>query len=151
MIGFQFKSAGLDDSKPLADITTFTNSNYLLSKDELQLFRHEFTVLVSRVLVEFFPCLSSLVIPKHIKHRYSEEMATKSVIVNLPIVPFNQSKHADVVQYLEILQDLLTEVHAPEDQYPLNEVSQLEKLERTEKILKGRLLGDCKEHVQWCH
>ena len=101
--------------------------------------------------MEFFPSLSSLVIPKHIKHRYSEEVATKSVIVNLPIVPFNQSKHADVVQYLEILQDLLTEVHAPEDQYPINEVSQLEKLERTEKILKGRLLGDCKEHVQWCH
>ena len=112
----------------------------MLSKDEQQLFRHEFTVLFSGVLVEFFPCVGSLVILKHIKHRYFEEMATKSVIVNLPIVPFNQSKHADVVQYLEILQDLLTEVHAPEDQYPLNEeVSQLEKLERTEKILKGRL------------
>ena len=65
-------------------------------------------------------------------------MAKKSVIINLPIVPYNQSKHSDVVQYLEVLQELLTEVYAPDDMYPLNEeVSQLEKLERTETLLKG--------------
>lgn len=55
--------AGLDDTKPLVnDISTFSNSNYLLKfvKDELHLFRKEFIVLVSRVLVDFFPCLSSL-------------------------------------------------------------------------------------------
>jgi len=134
-------SAGLDDTKPLVnDISTFSNSSYLLCKDELQLFRKEFIVLVSRVLVEFFPCLSSLesFIPKHIKHHFSAEMAKKSVIINLPIVPYNQSKHSDVVQYLEVLQELLTEVYAPDDMYPLNEeVSQLEKLERTETLLKG--------------
>ena len=84
-------SAGLDDTKPLVeDINTnFSNSNYLLSKEELQLFRKEFIVLVSRVLVEFFPCLNPLkpLIPKHIQHRYSEEMSKKSVTINLPIVP----------------------------------------------------------------
>ena len=65
-------------------------------------------------------------------------MAKKSVIINLPIVPYNQSKHSDVVQYLEVLQELLTEVYTPDDMYPLNEeVSQLEKLERTETLLKG--------------
>lgn len=101
--------------------------------------RDEFTVIVSRVLVEFFPCLSSLkpAIPKHIKHAYSKEMAEKSVFVNLPIVPFNQCKHSNVVQYLEVLQDLLTEIHAPDDMWPLEDVSQLEKLERTDKVLKG--------------
>lgn len=93
-------SAGLDDTKPLVvEINTyFSNSNYLLSKEELQLFRKEFIVLVSRVLVEFFPCLNPLkpLIPKHIQHHYSEEMSKKSVIINLPLVPYNQTKHPDV-------------------------------------------------------
>jgi len=113
--------------------------NYLLCKDELQLFRKEFIVLVSRVLIEFFPCLSSLefFIPKHIKHRSSAEMANKSSVINLPIVPYNQSKHSDVVQYLEVLQELLTEVYAPNEGSITEEVSQLEKLERTETLLKG--------------
>ena len=131
-------SAGLDDTKPLIeDINTnFSNSSYLLSK-ELQLFRKEFIVLVSRVLVEFFPCLNPLkpLIPKHIQHRYSEEMSKKSEIINLPIVPYNQTEHGDVVQYLEVLQNLLTEVYAPDDMYPLN--NEVSKLERTEKVLKG--------------
>lgn len=136
----RISSAGLDDTKPLVnDISTFSNSNYLLCKDELQLFRKEFIVLVSRILVEFFPCLSSLesFIPKHIKHRFSAEMAKKSIIINLPIVPYNQSKHSDVVQYLEVLQELLTEVYAPDEGCIAEEVSQLEKLERTETLLKG--------------
>ena len=127
----RISSAGLDDTKPLVnDIDTFSNFNYL---------REEFIVLVSRVLVEFFPCLSSLasLIPKHIKHRFSAEMAKKSVIINLPIVPYNQSKHSDVVQYIEVLQELLTEVYAPDEGSNTEEVSQLEKLERTETLLKG--------------
>ena len=134
-------SAGLDDTKPLvADITTFSNSNYLLCKDELHLLRKEFIVLVSRVLVEFFPCLNPLksILPEHIHHRFSTEMAKKSIIISLPIVPYNQSKHSDVVQYLEVLQDLLTDVFAPDNMFPLSdEVSQQQKLERTETLLKG--------------
>ena len=136
----RISSAGLDDTKPLVnDINTFSNSNYLLCTDELQLFRKEFIILVSRVLVEFFPCLRSLesLIPKHIKHQFSAEMARKSVIINLPIVPYNQSKHSDVVQYLEVLQELLTEVYAPDEGSNTEDVSQLEKLERTETLLKG--------------
>ena len=93
-------SAGLHDTETLVDdISTFSNSNYLISKDELQLFRKGFIVLVSRVLLEFFPCLHALesLTPKHIRHGYSEEMAKKSVIINLSIVPLNQSKYSDVV------------------------------------------------------
>ena len=79
------------------DISTCSNSDYSLRKDKLQLFRKEFIVLVSRVLLEFFPSLHALesLIPKQIRHGYSEEMAKKSVIINLPFVPLNQSKHSD--------------------------------------------------------
>lgn len=42
--------------------------------------------------------------------RYSSEMAKKSCIVGLPVVPFNQNKISDVCQYLQWLQDLLYKV-----------------------------------------
>ena len=128
-------------SSLVQDMNAFENSNYLLSNEELQMFRREFIVLVSRVLVEFFPCLNPLksLVSKHIRHQYSDEMSKKSVIINLPIVPYNQTKHADVVLYLEVLQGPLTGVYAPDEIYPLSkEVSHLQKLERTEKILKGK-------------
>lgn len=77
----RISSAGLDDTKPLVNhISTFSNSNYFLCKDELQLFRKEFIVLVSRILVEFFHVsvawnllslsilsILSILSPKHIK------------------------------------------------------------------------------------
>ena len=144
-------SAGLDDTKPLvADINNFTNSNYLLSADELQMFRKDFIVLVSRVLIEFFPCLSPLesIIPKHIKHHFSEEMLKKSVIISLPIVPYNQSKHFDVVQYLDVLQDLLLEIYAPDDTNPFSgDVSEEEELGRKDKLLKGRKSSEETLHI----
>ena len=56
---------------------------------------------------------------------------------NLPIFPLNQSKHSDVVQYFQVLQDMLSEIYVWDDIYPLQEVPPLEKLERTEKVLKG--------------
>ena len=64
-------------------------------------------------------------------------MAKKSIVINLPIVPYNQSKHSDAVQYLEVPQELLTEVYAPDEGSITEEASQLEKLERTETLLKG--------------
>ena len=64
-------------------------------------------------------------------------MAKKSIVINLPIVPYHQSKHSDVVQYLEVLQELHTEVYAPDERIIAEKVSQLEKLERTETLLKG--------------
>ena len=42
--------------------------------------------------------------------RYSNEMAEKSCIIGLPVVPYNQNKISDVCQYLQWLQDLLYNV-----------------------------------------
>ena len=65
-------------------------------------------------------------------------MSKKSVIVGLPIVPFNQNKHGDVCQYLQYIQDLLVDIFTPDDKPPIssrsttNDVSQ-----QRENILKG--------------
>ena len=65
------KSDHLDDKTPLvpkADL--FDNGNYLLSKEELDQILDHYTVLASRILVQFVTCLSSVdqVVPKHIQH-----------------------------------------------------------------------------------
>ena len=45
-------------------------------------------------------------------------MAKKSTVIGLPIVPYNQNKHADVVQYLEYIEDFLMKVYIPDDDPP---------------------------------
>lgn len=65
-------SQHLDDSKPIvSSIKDFDNSNYLMSKAELEQQRNDFIILVARVLLEFFPALEPLrdVVPFHILHR----------------------------------------------------------------------------------
>lgn len=107
-------SSHLDDSKPLvADISMFENQEYLLSKDELQTMRYEHIVLVSRILVEFFPFLKVIkkVVPLHLEHKFSKEMAEKSEIINMPVVPYNQNKTSDICKYMEYLTDFLYDVY----------------------------------------
>ncbi|XP_015752924.1 PREDICTED: uncharacterized protein LOC107332688 [Acropora digitifera] len=51
-------SSHLYDSKPIVpDIKDFDNVNYLMSKTELDQQRHNYIILVARVLIEFFPAL----------------------------------------------------------------------------------------------
>lgn len=42
-------------------------------------------------------------------------MAKKSTMIGLPIVPYNQNKHTDLVQYLEYIEDFLMKVYTPDD------------------------------------
>lgn len=44
-------------------------------------------------------------------------MAQKSVIVGLPVVPYNQNKVADVCQYLQWLEDFFLKVFKAEVRY----------------------------------
>jgi hypothetical protein len=109
----RFATKDLDDTKPLVpDVKSFENVKYLLSPEEMDKMKNEFTILVGRVLVKFFSCMKpiSSVIPQHIEHKFSNEMAKKSEIVMLPVVPYNQNKHSDVCQYLEWLQNLMFKV-----------------------------------------
>lgn len=66
-------SCGLDNTMPLvSNINNFENKEYLLSDSELRKLKTDFTVLVARVLIEFFTCLQYLQkhVCQHIPHRY---------------------------------------------------------------------------------
>lgn len=44
-------------------------------------------------------------------------MKEKPIIIGFPVVPFNQSKHSDVYQYLQYVQDLLIDIYKPEVEF----------------------------------
>ena len=90
---------------PRRDIKTLPNCHFLLNDAETEKLREDFKVLVGlvgRVLVENIPSLSFLkaVIPQHIVHRYSNELAQKSTIVSLPTQLKDEKKYDDVVDIL---------------------------------------------------
>ena len=49
-----------------------------------------------------------------VNFRYSASMKEKSIIIGLPVVPFNQNKRSDVCQYLEYIERLLLDIYKPE-------------------------------------
>ena len=66
-------------------------------------------------------------------------MSKKSVIVGLPIVPYNQNKLSDVCKYLEYVQDFYADILDEEENESLESMQEnpLEKLQNTERILEG--------------
>ncbi|XP_044180297.1 uncharacterized protein LOC114947031 isoform X3 [Acropora millepora] len=141
-------SENLDDSKPQkANVEDFELVEYLLNRSELEKLCSDFIVLVARVLVEFFCFMATLggsVIPKHISHSMIFQVLCfneKRACDHWPTcsVPFNQSKHSDVCQYLEYVQSLLLDIYKPEGQpEPVNAGDILKKAKLP---VAGDLLG----------
>lgn len=78
----------MNNSHSIADLSEFEIFGYLLNEAEEANLRSDYIIPVTRVLVKFIfwleplrECLS------HIKHRHSGEMACKSIVVALPVVP----------------------------------------------------------------
>lgn len=98
-------TSGLNNSNPIGDLSEFDIFSYLVNDVERAKLKSDYTVLVCRVLVKFVPWLEPIKeCLGHIQHQHSKEIAKKSVVVGLPVVPYNQNKHADVIKYLEWLQ-----------------------------------------------
>ena len=67
----------LPNDTPKGNIANFPRRNFSLSLTEWKMYAETAKVIVGRIILEFFPkfkCLKS-VIPSHIPHVYSNEMA----------------------------------------------------------------------------
>lgn len=106
----------LNNSHPIGGLSEFEIFRYLINEEEEAKLRSDYIILVCGVLVRFIPWLEPLKdVLGHIKHRYSKEMSQKSIIVGLPVVPYNQNKHADVKKYLEWLQNFFQRIVKADD------------------------------------
>lgn len=54
----------------------------------------------------------------------------------MPIVPYNQTKHSDVCQYLEYVENFLMDVFKPENEPDIPNEKKEEKAKQKDRILK---------------
>ena len=93
--------AHLPNDHPKADITCFPRHKFSLNVGEWKMYADSAKVLVGRIISEFlakFKWIRS-VLPDHIPHSYSKEMAKRSTIVSLPIIDANEAKYEDCVHF----------------------------------------------------
>lgn len=108
----RISTAELDNTQPLGSLKDQDVTIYLLNQEEQNQIREEYIVLVARILCQFIPWLKPFqnVVPRHIEHEWSEEMSKKSVIIPLPVKPYDQKKHSEVIQYLDTVQSFTKEI-----------------------------------------
>ena len=103
----------LPNVNPKGNILTFPRHNFSLTVNEWKKYAEAGKIHVGRVILEFFPKFKWMksVLPTHIPHQYSEEMAKKSNIVSLPIHNANEAKYEDCVQILRSYERWIAEIH----------------------------------------
>ncbi|CAB4011105.1 Hypothetical predicted protein, partial [Paramuricea clavata] len=90
-------------------IDSLENIDLLVSAEDEKKQRFDFAILVSRFLVEYFEHFEFLkqVCVLHIQHRYSKEMAKKSVKAPLGIIFKNENTNEEMIEILKQLQSYL--------------------------------------------
>ena len=83
------------------------------SKQEWERYIYTSKVLIGRIIVQFLTKLSFFknIIPEHITHRYSDQMAKKSNIIPLPIIDANETNYAEVVPILRTYEKWIAEIY----------------------------------------
>lgn len=106
----------LSHTGSLSDLTNLSVDSFLPQKRDIFATKSNLVVLVSRILVEYFPALKflSVVVPKHIHHKYSKEMAKKSEVVVLDILMKNETDHKDMLDIMNTMQDYLGDSYPQE-------------------------------------
>ena len=89
-----------------ASLSAITVRDVLPSTDDIKAVKSNLIILVSRILTQYIENLTPFakVVPKHILHRYSAEMAKKSEVVIVDVPMKNEAKHSDMI-------DIMTAMH----------------------------------------
>ena len=98
---------------PKRDILTSLRSIFTPSATEYRVLKDAFKIFVGRICLEFFPHFKLIkkMVPKHIRHQFSDAMNTKSTIITCPILPYNQSSYKDCVEILKVYEDWVYEIY----------------------------------------
>lgn len=93
----------------VADLTSLPSDSFLPKTADIQCVKKNLVVIVSRILTHYIRDLSPLskCIPKHILHKYSNQMACKSEVVVLDVLMKNESKHTDMLDIMLKMQEYL--------------------------------------------
>ena len=103
----------LSNENSIRDFGTCSRRIFQLNIQEMIVLKNNFMVLTSRILTEFCPKFHFLksVTPKHIKHRFSNEMSTKSTIIPLHILDTNENNYNDCVRILRAYEEWVYQIY----------------------------------------
>ena len=105
-----------DSRSSTGSYSSLRPSAFLPTVHDIRAVQDNLVVLVSRILCRNMNHLSFLskVVPAHITHQYSEEMAKKSDVVILDVLMKNEAKHADMLDIMHAMQSYLGEDFPPD-------------------------------------
>ena len=103
----------LSCTRQVSPLSSITASKFLPNSDDITAIQRNLVMIVSRMITEYIDGLSvsSKAIPKHIEHKYSSEMAKKSVVVLLDVLMKNEASRSDIIDIMHTMQKYL-------EQYP---------------------------------
>lgn len=93
----------LQHSGHLSQLKEVPVESFLPERKDVVAVKNNLVVLISRILTQYFPALGFLakVVPKHILHRYSKEMSTKSEVVVLDILMKDENE--DMLDIMKVM------------------------------------------------
>lgn len=95
----------LSNENPIGNIKTMDRQKFSLNINEWKKYTSTSIIIISRILVEFFSKFEIIknIQPKHIPHKYSNEMSKKSLLATLPIIDADEINYSD---FMGLLWDL---------------------------------------------
>lgn len=99
----------LSRSGCVASLMSLPAPSFLPTSDDIQAVKSNLVMLVSMILTKYIHGLSPLskVVPKHILHKYSKEMSSKSEVIMLDVLMKNETKHSDMIDIMKRMQEYL--------------------------------------------
>ena len=90
--------------------------SFMPCRDDLNAMMDDLVHIISRTLTRCIAGLAPLhkVVPQHIVHKYSSEMAQKSEVYALDVLMKNEAKHGDMIDIMRTLQGYLGKDYSDE-------------------------------------
>ena len=124
------------------DIRQLDRNKFSMTADDWKHYRWTASIIVGRILVENLPQFAFLkkILPTHIPHTYSKEMAQKSTIISMPILDINKIEYAECVKLLRQFELWTAEIY--------HRAGKLEKLpESHEPVLESNSAAPGQTHA----
>ena len=103
--------SSVTDVYPQRNFTETPIQEFIPSTDDYKLYKHDYTVLMSRVVCNFLPYFQLFedIIPSKLSQPVSEKLCLKTKVVPMPVLMKNEQKAQDVVDILAFYQTLISE------------------------------------------
>lgn len=100
----------------LSKLDGLSIEHFLPSSSDVARVKENLVVIVSRTLTQHIAGLVPFakLVPKHILHQYSREMAMKSEVYTLDVLMKNEAKHEDMIDIMRTLQGYLGKEYSEE-------------------------------------